>query len=875
MRSIVDKRGRLRAGAWPSWSIAALVFVLLLALGTGLLVRYQEQKQRQQREEVAQIARERAQVLQRSVERLLASNHALAALVHQGNGQIVNFEAAALQLLGGGSRVLALSLSPDGVIQHVMPVAGNENLIGFDQLNDPQQRREAIFTRDTGRLTLAGPLQLAQGGLGVVSRLPIYLPEADGQRRFWGFSNVAIRLPDLLGSAALPDLRARGYAFRLWRLVPDSGERQVIAASDTNPLVEPVRQSLEVPNGAWNLDLAPSGGWGRGQGLAPSAAAMVLASLLMAYLAQLLVEQRRYKAGLEALMRERTAEMLATQNQLRSTVEAIRDPIFEIDLQGRYHSCYAPADSLLPAAAEDFAGRTVFDVLSREAAEVTMEALRIAQIDGFSQGEQYLLELAQQTRWYELSVARKQVDAADVPRFIVMARDITGRKTAKSAIRRLAFYDPLTDLPNRRLLQDRLEHALSVAERSRRVGALLLIDLDNFKLINDTWGHDKGDLLLQQVALRMRACVRDVDTVARLGGDEFVVLIDDAGASNSDAVANARKVAEKVLAQLEAPYEISGREHRSGTSIGVSLFGIETTTIEEVLKRSDVAMYQAKAAGRNTVRFFDPEMQAAVEARAALEVDLRQSLLRNALELHYQPQVGPGDQVVGAEALLRWTHPERGPVSPGEFIPVAEQSGLIVDLGEWVLQRASAQLALWALQPQTAGLTLAINVSVHQFRQADFVDKVRHALAHHRVVASRLKLEITESMFASDQDSIIAKMREIRDLGVGFSLDDFGTGYSSLSYLRRLPLDQLKIDQSFVREVLTDANDAAIARTVIALGQSLGLAVIAEGVELQGQRDFLAAHGCDLCQGYLISRPLPIAQFDRFVAEHGGAPLPI
>ena len=872
MRSVVDKRGRLRAGAWPSWTIAALVFLLLLALGAGLLVRYQEQKQRQQREEVAQVARERAQVLQRSVERMLASNHALAALVHQGNGQIVNFEAAALQLLGGGSRVLTLSLSPDGVIQHVMPVAGNENLIGFDQLNDPQQRREAIFTRDTGRLTLAGPLQLAQGGLGVVSRLPIFLPGADDQRRFWGFSNVAVRLPDLLGSAALTDLQARGYAYRLWRLAPDSVERQVISASHPDPLVDPVRQSLEVPNGAWNLDLAPSGGWG--QGRAGGAAAVVLASLLIAYLAYLLVEQRRYKAGLEALMRERTAEMLETQNQLRSTVEAIRDPIFEIDLQGRYHSCYAPADSLLPVAAQDFAGRTVFDVLSREAAEVTMEALRNAQISGFSQGEQYALELAQGTRWYELSVARKQVDDAEVPRFIVMARDITGRKTAKSAIRRLAFYDPLTDLPNRRLLQDRLEHALSVAERSRRVGALLLIDLDNFKSLNDTWGHDKGDLLLKQVALRMRACVRDVDTVARLGGDEFVVLIDDAGAGNPDAIANARKVAEKVLAHLGAPYDIAGREHRSGTSIGVSLFGADTTTIEEVLKRSDVAMYQAKAAGRNTVRFFDPQMQAAVEARAALEVDLRHSLLRDALELHYQPQVGPGNRVVGAEALLRWTHPERGPVSPGEFIPVAEQSGLIVDLGEWVLQSACAQLALWALQPQSAWLTLAINVSVHQFRQADFVDKVRHALAHHRVVASRLKLEITESMFASDQDSIIAKMREIRGLGVGFSLDDFGTGYSSLSYLRRLPLDQLKIDQSFVREVLTDANDAAIARTVIALGQSLGLAVIAEGVELQGQRDFLAAHGCDLCQGYLISRPLPIAQFDRFVAEHGGAPMP-
>jgi diguanylate cyclase (GGDEF)-like protein/PAS domain S-box-containing protein len=866
----VDIPVALRGSARPSWLIAALVFVLLLALGAGLLVRFDAEQQRRQREAAAQLASERAQVVQRNVERMLASNHALAALVHQGNGQVIHFEAAAGQLLDSSLRVQALSLSPDGVVRHVFPSAGNESLIGFDQLRDPGQQREAVFTRDTDRLTLAGPLQLAQGGPGVVSRLPIFLPDADGQRRFWGFSNVTIRLPDLLGGVGLDGLRRRGYHYRLWRVLPDSGAQQIISASQSEPLVEPVRQSLEVPNGAWNLDLAPVDGWNRDAARARGAAVVVLVSLLLAYLAQLQLEQRRHKAGLERLMRERTAQMLATQNQLRSTVEAIRDPIFEIDLSGRYHSCYAPADSLLPIPAEHYAGRTVFEVLSPAAAEVTMEALRSARIDGFSQGEQYALELAQGTRWYELSVARKQVGDGEVPRFIVMARDITGRKTAKSRIRRLAFYDPLTDLPNRRLLQDRLEHALTATDRSRHVGALLLIDLDNFKALNDTWGHDKGDLLLKQVALRLRGCVRDVDTVARLGGDEFVVLIDDAGPAVPEAIANTRRVAEKVLAQLGAPYQIAGREHRSGTSIGVSLFGVETTTLEDVLKRSDVAMYQAKAAGRNTVRFFDPAMQAAVEARAAMEIDLRQSLTHDALELHFQPQVGPGNRVFGAEALLRWTHPERGPVSPAAFIPVAEQSGLIVELGEWVLRRACAQLAAWAMSPHTAALTLAINVSVHQFRQAGFVDTVRQALGLHGVDPSRLKLEITESMFASDQEAIINTMLQIKTLGVGFSLDDFGTGYSSLSYLRRLPLDQLKIDQSFVREVLTDPNDAAIARTVIALGQSLGLAVIAEGVESQGQREFLAAHGCDHCQGYLISRPVPIAQFDAFVAHSMG-----
>ncbi|MEO7938947.1 MAG: diguanylate cyclase, partial [Burkholderiaceae bacterium] len=719
MSNTSDVRGPLTAGQWPAWLVGALVFASTLALGANLLSRFQDDRQRLQRSEVVYLAKERALVLQRSFERMVGINHAMAALVHQSDGKLVNFEVAAMQLLNGNSQVQAVSLSPGGVVQLVVPRLGNEGLLGFDQLHDPLQQGQAVFTRDTGRTTLAGPLQLAQGGQGVVSRLPIFLPDASGVARFWGFASVTVRLPSLLSGAALGELPMRGFNYRLSRVHPESGVEETIAASVTGALAAPVRQSLEVPNGAWSLDLAPVSGWGQGPALLAGAAAVLLGSLLLASLAHALVQQRRYKSGLEALMRERTAQMLATQDQLRTTVEAIRDPIFEIDLQGKYYSCYAPADSRLPIAADRFAGRSVFDVLPRDAAEVTMEALRSAEIDGFSQGGQYTLMLDQGTRWFELSVARKQAAGADVSRFVVMTRDITGRKTAKSAIRRLAFYDPLTDLPNRRLLQDRLEHALSASARHRRLGALLLIDLDNFKSLNDTWGHDKGDLLLQQVALRLRACVREVDTVARLGGDEFVVLIDDAGTLTADAIATARNVAEKVLAKLGAPYDVAGREHRSGSSIGVSLLGAETRTVEEVLKRADVAMYQAKAAGRNTVRFFDPEMQAAVEARAALEVELRASLARGALSLHLQPQVGPLDQVQGAEALLRWNHPERGPVSPAEFIPVAEQSGLIVELGEWVLQQACAQLALWAKQPHMAHLTLAINVSVNQFRQND------------------------------------------------------------------------------------------------------------------------------------------------------------
>ena len=825
----------------------------------------------EKRQQAFNLASGYSQLLQRNVERMYSNNYALAAMVGQGNGNVVNFEAAAAQILLSNPLALRLSISPGGIVQSVAPLAGNEKLLGFDQLNDPLQKGEAVFARDTGRLTLTGPVELVQGGLGVVSRLPVFLDDIAGQKRFWGFTNVSMRLSELLSGVALSGLAARGYQYELWHLQVDSGRKQTIAASSSS-MDRPVRQSLEVPNGAWNLDIAPVDGWHDPQLVGWGAAAGCVASLLMAYLAWLLVQQRRYKAGLETQVAQRTAEIFATQNQLKSTLDAIRDPIFELGLDGRYYQCSAPADDLLVALSGTLIGKTVPEVLPEAAAQVVMEALRTAHVKGYSQGQQYALELAPGVRWFELSVARKAVEAGHDPRFVVMSRDITERKTAEQEIRRLAFYDPLTELPNRRLLQDRLEHALSATARTHHQGALLLIDLDNFKALNDTVGHDKGDMLLRQVAKRLLSCVRECDTVARLGGDEFVVMIDDVGATPAGAIDHAKTVAEKIVMLLGQPYDIAGREHRTSSSVGVALFGVNTgATVEETFKRSDVAMYQAKAAGRNTLRFFDPAMQAAVEARAALEVDVRQGLVNQEFQLHYQPQVGPGDQVVGAEALLRWTHPRHGAVLPGEFIPVAEQSGLILQLGQWVLETACAQLASWAAEPHTAALTLAVNVSVHQFRQPDFVDQVLSALNGSEGGAHRLKLELTESMFAFDLEDIITKMAALKAHGVGFSLDDFGTGYSSLSYLKRLPLDQLKIDQSFVRDVLTDPNDASIARTIIALGHSLGLEVIAEGVETAGQRRFLASHGCEWCQGFLISQPLPVADFNAFVLVHGAA----
>jgi diguanylate cyclase (GGDEF)-like protein/PAS domain S-box-containing protein len=438
--------------------------------------------------------------------------------------------------------------------------------------------------------------------------------------------------------------------------------------------------------------------------------------------------------------------------------------------------------------------------------------------------------------------------------------DITARKRAEADIERLAFFDALTGLPNRRLLMDRLEKAIVSSARRSTHGALLFIDLDNFKVLNDTLGHHMGDELLKQVAERLSECVRAIDTVARLGGDEFVVMLEDLHASAPDAGAQVEAVGRKVLASLNRQFMLAGQPHHSSPSIGVTLFFQSENTVDELLKRADLAMYQAKAAGRNTLRFFDPVMQAAASARARLESDLRLALTQNEFALFYQPVVDDRSRVIGVEALLRWRHAERGMVSPAEFIPVAEQTGLILPLGQWVLEVACAQLVTWSAQPATQRLTMAVNVSARQFRHPEFSNQLLALLRQSGANPYRLKLEITESLLLSDIDDAVAKMGELRSIGVNFALDDFGTGYSSLSYLKRLPLDQLKIDQSFVRDVLKDPNDATIARTILNLAQSLDLSVVAEGVETAGQHDFLLQAGCKAFQGYLFGRPVPVEQ---------------
>jgi diguanylate cyclase (GGDEF)-like protein/PAS domain S-box-containing protein len=448
---------------------------------------------------------------------------------------------------------------------------------------------------------------------------------------------------------------------------------------------------------------------------------------------------------------------------------------------------------------------------------------------------------------------------------VVTFTDATRRKAAEDEIRNLAFYDPLTRLPNRRLMHDRLERALTGSARHTRHGALMLFDLDDFKTLNDTLGHAVGDQFLIEVASRIESCIREGDTVARLGGDEFVVILEDLDAE-AVAAMQAESVAVKIQAALNQPYlfdlslvggDSDTRSYHCTASIGIALFRDQSLSVEELMKRADTAMYQAKAAGRNTLRFFDPDMQAVVTARATLTSDLRTAIREGQFLLHYQSQFDGEGRMTGAEALVRWQHPRRGLVLPGEFIPLAEDSGLILPLGHWVLEAACRQLLVWAQQPAMAHLSVAVNVSGRQFYQRDFVEQVLAVLDETGADPQKLKLEVTESLLLHDMKDIIGKMTVLKGEGVTFALDDFGVGYSSLSYLKRLPLAQLKIDASFVRDVLTDGNDAAIVRTIIALGQSLGLDVIAEGVETGGQREFLAQHGCHAYQGNLFGRPGP------------------
>jgi len=564
------------------------------------------------------------------------------------------------------------------------------------------------------------------------------------------------------------------------------------------------------------------------------------------------------------------------QSLMRGLIGSLPDLISFKDTQGRYLGCNHAFERYVGLTEQELKGK-MDEELTGNFKPSDMAGLDEQEI--IASGKVY-----SQDEWVVYpdgskvlhETIKKTFDGLDGTRYGLMSvsRDITERKNHEEQIRRLAFYDPLTQLPNRRMLQDRLQLMVTASSRDERLNALLFIDLDHFKTLNDTQGHNMGDRLLIAVAARIQDSLREEDLVARLGGDEFVTIIANLGDNEVSASHAAEEIAEKIRLSICKPYKLSTKENVDAKneidfhctpSIGISIFKSNLTCYDEILKQADAAMYQAKAAGRNTIHFFDPAMQVALEKNAAILTELHQAIDNDELELYYQIQIDESKGILGAEVLLRWIHPTRGMISPLEFIPLAEDSGLIIPIGRWVLESACQQLKVWESIPNRENWQISVNVSALQFQQDNFVQMVKDIISAKNINPRCLKLELTESMVLENVDIIIEKMRLLNQVGIDFSMDDFGTGYSSLSCLKHLPLKQLKIDQSFVRDITTDANDAAIVQVIINLSSSLNYDVIAEGVETKEQRQFLFNNGCSQYQGYLFSRPVPINEFEELV----------
>ena len=583
--------------------------------------------------------------------------------------------------------------------------------------------------------------------------------------------------------------------------------------------------------------------------------------------------------------RRHTAAIIESKAQLQATLDALPDLLLEVGLDGRCHGHHTPRVPFPAAGLENPVGRTLQELLPPEAASQVMAALREANAKGYSAGRQFERRDQGERNWFEISASRKAVDeAADATvdatagdpaedlagraeergaRFIVILRDITQSKRAAREIEHLAFYDTLTGLPNRRQLLDRLHQAIGDAARRPGLCALLFLDLDNFKTLNDALGHDVGDVLLKQVAQRLKSCLREGDIVARLGGDEFVVILENLSDQVAVATSQTETVGAAILAHLNQPYQLGAQHHHGTCSIGAALFDARTASIEEVLKQADIAMYRAKTDGGNALRFFEADMQTRITTRAALENELHAAIAAQQFVLHYQSQVTSDNRVLGAEVLVRWHHPVRGLLLPGQFIDVAEDTGLIIPLGLWVLETACSQLAAWSGDPLRRRMQLSVNVSARQFREADFVDQVGRVLARTGADPQKLKLELTESLLHEKVADAVGKMQVLAALGIRFSMDDFGTGYSSLSYMTQLPLSQVKVDKFFVHRIGLDPKVESIILAIIGMARSLELEIVAEGVETPAQRDFLVRHGCGLCQGYLFGVPQPLEIYER------------
>lgn len=842
-------------------TILVVVFLFsffLLSLVIYNLLTLESEKERAQ---VYTMAANYSYDIKFNLDRALSSTYTLQALVTQNDGEFIrNFEEVARDILPSYPGVIELAIAPRGIIQQVAPLYGNEKALGLNLFEAKTQNKESFLARYSGKLTLAGPLELVQGGIGLVGRLPIFEDRANSES-FWGFALAVIRISEILDHSKMAQLEHDGLSYSVWRIHPDSREKQMIFQSEHTTLIDPVEYTFDVPNGSWTITLAPTKGWGSPMIFMLRELIALVFALMLGYLAKLFIELKLAKVALESKVIQTTGEKNILERQFEVLLDAIPDLIWLKDPNGVYLFCNRAFERLFGAKEKEIVGKSDYDFVEYQLADFfrTHDILAMDAKEPVRNEEELSFKEDGYNGLFETIKTPVYDQKSQLLGVLGISRDITARRENEEKIQKLEYFDPLTSLPNKLQLRIRLEHDLSIMERQNEQLAVLFIDFDHFKNINDTLGHAIGDELLVKVSKRLKALLRQIDTLSRQGGDEFVVILP--GVSVDDAA----HMAKRLLQSIEQPIKLEENELIITASVGIALYPNDGKDIDTLFKCADAAMYLAKQNGRNNYRFFTSEIQSRSARILSLENALRYAQSRGELSLHYQPQISLSDgKIVGVEALIRWHHPEFGMISPVEFIPIAEESGQILLIGEWVMRTAATKMKQW-IDMGFPAMSVAVNLSAVQFHHAHLSRLVSTIIDEVKLPPWYLEIELTESVAAQNPLHAIETMNELSQKGIRLSIDDFGTGYSSLSYLKRFKVYKLKIDQSFIRDISVDPEDREIVKTIIALGKSLGLKTIAEGVETKEQLDFLKENGCDEAQGYYFSKPLSVTDLEALL----------
>jgi len=841
--------------------VLSIIFIVAFSLLSLIIYYFDTLETEEERAKVYTTAVNYSYDIKLNLEHALSSTHTLQALLSQNDDFFIrNFERVSKNLLSEYPGVIELAIAPAGVIAQVAPLHGNEKALGLNLFEIETQKKESFLTRDSGKLTLAGPLELVQGGIGLVGRLPLFEDETK-KEGFLGFVLAVIRISEIFDTVKGAHLEHEGLSYEVWRVHPDNKTKQIIASTSHSSLIDPVIYTFEVPNNTWTISMAPTKGWNNSPVLMVRELMAFVFALMLVSMVKLFIDLKMAKVALESKVLQTTDEKNVLARQLEIVLNAIPDLIWLKDPNGIYLMCNKAFERLYGAKEEDIIGKSDYDFVDYQQADFfrTHDIIAMDAHQSVRNEEELSFKGDGYNGFFETIKTPIYDQNSDLIGILGISRDISIRKENEEKIQKLEYFDPLTSLPNKLQLHLRLEHDLNIAQKQNEKLAVLFIDFDHFKNINDTLGHAVGDQLLVKVSNRLKTLLRQVDTLSRQGGDEFVVVLP--GVSVDDTV----HMAKRLLQAIEQPIKIADNELIITASIGIALYPDDGTDIDTLFKCADAAMYLAKQNGRNSYRFFTSEIQSRSARILSLENALRYAQVRGELSLHYQPQVSLCDgKIVGVEALLRWHHPEFGMISPCEFIPIAEESGQILLIGEWVMRTAAKAMKEW-LDIGFPAMSVAVNLSAVQFHHAHLSKLVSSIIDEVNLPACYFEIELTESVTAQNPVHAIATMNELNAKGIRLSIDDFGTGYSSLSYLKRFKVYKLKIDQSFIRDISIDPEDREIVKTIIALGKSLGLKTIAEGVETKEQLDFLKENGCDEAQGYYFSKPLNVTDLEALL----------